>query len=151
MDINDVIMSLGGVERITHIIPLNASDIEIQSHLSRNVYGDSIPTLEQVKAQFWVYQAQVAKAQFDAVRAQFTDAIQTHLDTGAKALGYDGILSACSYATSKHLPFSVEGQSCVEWRDNVWLYCYTELAKVEAGTRPLPSVDQIISELPVRV
>ena len=87
----------------------------------------------------------------DQLIKQFTDAVQAHLDTGAKTLGYDGILSACSYATSTHLPFSSEGKSCVDWRDAVWLYCYSELDKVKNGTRALPTVEQIISELPVRV
>lgn len=82
---------------------------------------------------------------------QFTDAVQAHLDAGAKTLGYDGILSACSYAVSTNLPFSVEGKSCLDWRDAVWLYCYAELAKVEAGTRPMPTIEQIISELPARI
>jgi hypothetical protein len=151
MDMNDVIISLGGVERITAPLGIDATDEQLAAHLASNVLGDNVPTLAQVKAQIPVYQALVATVQFNAVKLQFTDAVQVHLDAGAKALGYDGILSACSYATSTNLPFSVEGKSCLDWRDAVWLYCYTELAKVEAGTRPLPTVEEIISELPVRV
>ncbi len=151
MDMNDVIMSLGGISQITEPLGIDATDAQITVHLRDHVLGDNVPTLAQVKAQIQVYQAQVEAAAFGAVRTKFTDAVQAHLEEGAKALGYDGILSACSYATSKHLPFATEGQSCVEWRDNVWLYCYTELANVQAGTRPLPTIEQIISELPARV
>lgn len=80
----------------------------------------------------------------------FTDAVQAHLDATARARNYDGILSACSYATSTHLPFSTEGQASVNWRDAVWLYCYSELAKVQAGTRSIPeSTESFINELPV--
>lgn len=86
---------------------------------------------------------------FEDVRAQFVAAVQAHLDATARTRNYDGILSACSYATSTHLPFSTEGQAAVDWRDAVWLYCYAELAKVEAGTRTIPaSPEAFIAELP---
>lgn len=147
---NDVIISLGGVEKITHTIPLDASDIEIQSHLSRNVYGTSIPTLAQVKAQIPVYLAQVKAGIFSETVSTFESAVQNHLDTGAKTLGYDGVLSACSYVTSSNLKFSTEAQSFVLWRDSVWSYCYQELAMVQQGIRPLPTVAEIIYELPLR-
>ena len=150
MDMNDVIISLGGVTRITANLPLNASDAQISAHLANHVEGNK-PTLAQVKAQVAVYQSQIQEAQFKSVQLSFTDAVQAHLDEGAKALGYDGILSACSYATSTNLPFSVEGKSCLDWRDAVWLYCYAELDKVKKGTRTLPTIEQIISELPVRI
>ena len=82
--------------------------------------------------------------------ADFTSAVQSHLDATARTRNYDGILSACSYATSTNLPFSVEGQACVAWRDAVWLYCYQQLALVQAGTRTIPATTAaFIAELPV--
>lgn len=79
-------------------------------------------------------------------------AVQTHLDDAAKVLGYDNILSACTYATSAIPKFHAEGLSFVAWRDAVWDYCNTALAAVQAGTR-LPPTDAIafMLELPVRV
>lgn len=82
--------------------------------------------------------------------ADFTAAVQAHLDATARTRNYDGILSACSYATSTNLPFSVEGQAAVAWRDAVWLYCYQQLAAVQAGARSIPaSTAAFIAELPV--
>lgn len=81
--------------------------------------------------------------------SDFTGAVQAHLDATARTRNYDGILSACSYATSTNLPFSVEGQACVAWRDAVWLYCYQQLALVQAGSRAIPaSTAAFIDELP---
>lgn len=78
---------------------------------------------------------------------EFTFTVQSYLDTTAKTRGYDGILSLCSYATSKNATFAKEGQAGVEWRDAVWAMCYEILAEVQAGTREVPT--DIISELPV--
>ena len=81
--------------------------------------------------------------------ADFTAAVQAHLDATARTRNYDGILSACSYATSTNLPFSLEGKAAVAWRDAVWLYCYQQLALVQAGTRSIPaSTAAFITELP---
>ena len=80
---------------------------------------------------------------------KFESAIQSHLDAQAQSKGYDNITTACSYAAAPN-PFQAEAVSFVSWRGNVWAYCYQELAKVQAGTRAMPTVEQIISELPAR-
>lgn len=77
-----------------------------------------------------------------------TWAVQAHLDTTAREKNYDGILSACTYATSTVPQFAAEGQACVEWRDAVWMTCYTVMAEVKAGTRPVPTSDELIAMLP---
>jgi hypothetical protein len=78
-----------------------------------------------------------------AAQARLMDEIvsntQKRLDTFARTRNYDGILSACTYATSAVPKFQAEGQYCVNARDNTWATLYTLLAEVEAGTRPVPS------------
>lgn len=80
----------------------------------------------------------------------FKDAIQNTLDEAAKAKGYDDIVSACSYAGYTNV-FQAEAIAFGQWRANVWAYGYAELDKVMAGTRPVPTVAEILSELPVLV
>lgn len=63
---------------------------------------------------------------------------QKRLDTFAQTRNYDGILSACTYATSSVPKFQTEGQYCVGARDATWAKLYEMLAEVEAGTRPVP-------------
>lgn len=78
--------------------------------------------------------------------------VQQRLDDFANTRNYDGILSACTYATSSVPKFAEEGQYCVEARDNTWSVLYSILADVEAGTRNIPSsYSEIELELPVLV
>ena len=77
-----------------------------------------------------------------------TNAIQALLDSFAKTRNYDGILSACTYATSNNPKFRAEGQYCVEARDQTWAMGYQIMDEVLSGGRPLPTVEEVLSELP---
>jgi hypothetical protein len=79
---------------------------------------------------------------------QYVAAVQNLLDTTARQRNYDGILSACTYATSTNAKFQAEGQACVAWRDGCWAYCYQALADVDSGKRTAPTIDGLIAELP---
>lgn len=85
----------------------------------------------------------------EQIVAQYTAAVQKHLDDFARTLGYDGIMSACTYATSTVPKFKAEGQYAVEARDATWVKCYEVLAAVEAGSRPMPTLEELLTELPV--
>lgn len=71
------------------------------------------------------------------------------LNSEAKAHGYDNIISACSYASSKG-SFGKESQSFVDWRDAVWTYLGKIKKDTEEGLVEL-TVDEIINNLPKRV
>lgn len=97
-------------------------------------------------AQAWIVEAlpsdvveENKKAHLSRLRAQIIAAAQVRLDSFAQTRGYDGILSACSYATSTVPKFKAEGQYCVEARDVTWAKLSDMLAEVEVGTRPVPS------------
>lgn len=83
--------------------------------------------------------------------ATMRQAIQDHLDTKSKERLYDGILSLCTYATSTNPKFAAEGQAGVVWRDACWAKGYEIVAEVQAGTREIPTVDELLAELPVFV
>ncbi len=85
----------------------------------------------------------------ETVIAEFEAGIQAHLDVSAQEQGYDSISTACSYAGAPN-PFEAESKTFVAWRGNVWAYCYGEMQKVIAGSRPIPTLSAIISELPKR-
>ncbi len=116
-------------------------------------FGDETPpTLAPEKNLRWVeYVApppHVPTA--DEIKAQLTWAVQRHLDTKAQERNYDNIVSACSYAAAVN-PFQEEGLAYLNWRSSVWAYCYTVLAEVEAQTRPVPTAEELIAELPALV
>lgn len=73
------------------------------------------------------------------VQQEVVGATQARLDNFARERNYDGILSACTYATSSVPKFQAEGQCCVDARDATWSTLYTLLGEVQAGTRPIPA------------
>jgi hypothetical protein len=85
----------------------------------------------------------VAKALFDTV----VSLVQKRLDDFARTRGYDGVLSACTYATSTVPKFQAEGQYAVNARDAHWAACYAVLADVQAGGE-LPTVEEVMGAMP---
>ena len=83
-----------------------------------------------------------------ALLAEFVAAIQTYLDDFARTRNYDGILSAATYATSTVGKFRAEGQYAVEARDATWVKGYAIMDDVLAGARPMPSLAEVLDELP---
>lgn len=75
-------------------------------------------------------------------------AVQERLDAFARTRAYDGILSAATYATSAVPKFAAEGQYAVQARDATWAACYQIMADVQAGTRAMPTIEQVLAELP---
>lgn len=80
----------------------------------------------------------------------FTNVVQTHLETKANAKGYESILSACSYASGTN-HFQSEGRAFVAWRGDIWAYCYQVLSDVKAGIRTEPTTSELIIELDTQV
>lgn len=93
-------------------------------------------------------QQQVVQMHTEYAVRELTSAVQTLLDTTASTRGYDGILSACTYATSTNPVFAAEAQACVEWRDACWTHCYQVMNNVQTGLRAIPTVAELLSELP---
>lgn len=85
----------------------------------------------------------------EQIVAQYDAAVQQRLDDFAKTHNYASILSAATYATSAVPKFAAEGQYAVEARDATWAKCYEVLAAVESGSRPMPTLDELLAELPV--
>jgi hypothetical protein len=81
--------------------------------------------------------------------ADYIDAVQLHMDTAARSLGYDSIFSAVTYADEPSVPqFQTEGSALRAWRSIMWAQCYTIMAGVEAQTRTAPTISELIAELP---
>lgn len=91
---------------------------------------------------------QQAAKQQAAMQAEFTEAVQQRLDAFAQTRGYDGIMSAASYATSTDPQFHAEGERAVALRDTTWRTCYGILADVLAGKREIPTLEEVFADLP---
>ena len=77
-----------------------------------------------------------------------TEAVQAHMDAVARTHNYDGILSLCTYAASKHTKFESEGAAGVLWRDACWAAGYQVIDDVHAGKRAVPTPEELVAELP---
>lgn len=102
----------------------------------------------KLKASEIVTPEQREKENLSRLEAQFSAAIQLHLDAKAQQRRYDGIQTAITYRNDPNPQFAAEGEALFEWRSACWTYSTTELAKVEAGEREIPTVDEFIAELP---
>lgn len=61
-DMNDVIISLGGIEHILKPCTLDVTDNQLENHLSNNVIGNAY-TVAEVRAQENIYAAQIEAAE----------------------------------------------------------------------------------------
>lgn len=82
----------------------------------------------------------------EEIQKTLTDAVQAHMDTKVKERGYDNIHTARLYALGTE--FREEGIACVVWCDVVWRTCNNILNEVTAGQREIPTVQELIAELP---
>lgn len=77
----------------------------------------------------------------------YENAIQNLVDSTARERQFRDSVTLASYIGSTKPKWAAEAQAFVAWRDNVWFYAYGELAKVQAGQRQQPTVDQFLSEI----
>lgn len=78
----------------------------------------------------------------------FIRAIKQQLDKKAQEKNYESEYSIASYTDSTNQQWQQEAQAFIAWRDAVWLYAYSELALVQAGDKPVPTIEQFLEGLP---
>lgn len=78
-------------------------------------------------------------AKIEQIKQAIVQATQQRLDDFARTRGYDGILSACTYAASSVPKFAAEGQTAVMARDATWAALYVEMQLVTAGMKQMPT------------
>jgi hypothetical protein len=77
----------------------------------------------------------------------YENAIQNLVDSTAREKQFRDGVTLASYTASTKPKWAAEAQAFVAWRDDVWFYAYGELAKVQAGERPQPTVEQFLTEI----
>ena len=86
-------------------------------------------------------------AQITAQTKDINNAIQNHLDTKAQEFRYDNMMSARSY-TGYTNAFQAEAQALATWASECWVVAGQIEADVQSGVRAMPTVDEVIAELP---
>jgi hypothetical protein len=81
--------------------------------------------------------------------ADYSAAIQSKLDELAQEEGFDNIHTAVSYADEPAVKsFQDHGIMFREKRSLVWAKSYEIMAEVKAGSRAMPTIDELLAELP---
>lgn len=124
--------------------PITQMVREIAPELIADKYYQKFEVIDLSAEQIATNQANQAVQRMNDI----TVAVQARLDTWAKERFYDGILSLCTYATSSVPNFALEGQRGVDNRDATWAKCYEILGQYQQGQRPLPTVTEVLAELP---
>jgi hypothetical protein len=80
--------------------------------------------------------------------AEFTAAIDAHVESTARAKQYNSAAHLASYVASTVPTWAAEAEAFVAWRDQVWLFALAELAAIQAGDKPVPTIAVLVASLP---
>lgn len=118
------------------------SEVDLARLATCNCEPDYEETEEEIRL-VYRYTFSEAKAQ-----KHYCQLAQARMDEKARERNYDGIMSACSYATSSFPKFASEAAACVMWRDAVWAKCYELLDTVKSGEMEIPTEEAFLEMLP---
>lgn len=66
-------------------------------------------------------------------------AVQSALDAGAQAWGYDDIKTAVGYIGDPFPRFNAEAVALRNWRSATWIWASSQQAAIIAGNEPMPA------------
>ena len=123
------------------VIGVNPKTTISQSHW---LYAQALEEVETGEAEILSYVEPLP------TEADYSAAIQSSLDELAKAEGFDSIHTAVSYADEPSVKsFQDHGIMFREKRSLVWAASYEIMAEVKAGSRAMPTIDELLAELPL--
>jgi hypothetical protein len=70
------------------------------------------------------------------------------IDRQAQAAGFRNAAYLVSYFNSINEEWKAIARAFVPWRDGIWAQCLAILEAVVAGTRGMPTIDDLLAELP---
>ena len=87
-------------------------------------------------------------ASLKELQEYFMAKLQEYMDNKAKTYGFDNVFNAGSYIDSKIEKFKNDSRTLLDWRDSVWDRAYTILEEVLTGKRLVPTMQELLEELP---
>lgn len=129
---------------VTHTVVEGTPQLTFKGHWEQTWVLQPIYQTPEQEAAALAAAAQEASLAF---QASVINQVQQRLDSFARTRNYDGILSACTYASSTMPKFHSEGQYAVTARDATWAALYGILNDVGTGAVPMPSSYQEIEAL----
>lgn len=86
--------------------------------------------------------------QLAKIKKERLKAVDDYMDRTVQERGYDNIAKCVTYEGDIDPIFNREGTMAKQWRSKVYRTCYNILTGVEAGYRPIPTVEELLDELP---
>lgn len=74
--------------------------------------------------------------------------IQDYMDSKAQELNYDSVFTAITYENDSNKKFAQEAKAFKAWRSQIWTTCYAVLDEVLAGTRTIPTKEELLALMP---
>ena len=85
----------------------------------------------------------------EEIQKRLTDGVQNWMDSKVQERNYDNVHTCVgTYLYSPVEKFRLEAEAVRDWVSYVWAKCYEILAQVEAGERGIPTIDELLAELP---
>lgn len=78
----------------------------------------------------------------------YKTAIQTLIESVARAKDYDSGVSLAGYKGSPVAVYADDAEAFTNWRDPLWPFVFEKFAEVRAGTIPQPTVAELLGMLP---
>lgn len=75
-------------------------------------------------------------------------AIQSLIDETAASKGFDDGVTLASYVNSTVALWGHQASAFVTWRDDIWQVAFSEMGKMEGGSRSKPALSDFLLELP---
>lgn len=86
------------------------------------------------------------------IQAQLEQGIEAWMNTVVAERHYDSIDTCIArYTDSPNPKYAQEAKAVKDWNTLVWDKCWAILAEVKAGKRAVPTLEEVIAELPVLV
>ena len=83
-----------------------------------------------------------------AIQGQIVAAIDEYMNNFAREREYDSMASAASYERDEDPQFALEGAYCKKMRSRIYSMSRNIRKAVLAGERPMPTLDEVMAELP---
>ena len=85
----------------------------------------------------------------EEIQKRLTDGVQKWMDAKVQERNYDSVHTCVgTYLYSPIEKFRLEAEAVRDWVSYVWAKCYAILAEVEEGVRAIPTLEEVIAELP---
>ena len=83
------------------------------------------------------------------IQEQLERGVEAWMNSVVAERDYDSIDTCIArYTDSPNPKYAQEAKAVKDWNTAVWDRCWELLAEVKAGTRPIPTLEEVISELP---